>query len=118
MNSIFDVVGQDEHTVVVFSKCGESKANLNFNYDRTGYTGNWTISRDCNVQYVVIYHRSEHRNTIYKARVTGIEGPLVEALPQKRYRIKFADCKVIGTTNQSWPRFANSGANPVRYINR
>jgi hypothetical protein len=117
MNTIFDIVKEDESTVAVFSKRDESSANLAFNYDRTGYTGNWAIRTNPNVDYVVIYHRTGNKNTIYKARVTAIEGPLVETLPQKRYRIKFSNCKILGTTNHSWPRFAHCGANPVRYIN-
>jgi len=115
MKSINNILNKGERAVAVFTTHDEWSSNLKFNPDGTGYTGDWVLRKDPNVEVVFIYHRVESGNRIHKAKITSIEGPLAKH-KRKRYRIHFCDSKYLGNTDETWSDFADCGANPVKYF--
>ena len=81
---------------------------------RTGSTGDWVIDNDKVAKdlFIIIYLRQGGRNKIYKAIITE-----TKYIGDKRYRIYFEDYELLGETYANWHEFADSGTNPVRYIN-
>jgi len=117
MNSVIEIVGKNERVVAVFTTHDKWNSNLNINSNDTGYTGDWIMRKNPNVEVLVIYQRVEGVNNIYKGYITSIEGPLSQYVKSSRFKIHFKKIKLIGVTGSTWPEFANCGANPVRYIN-
>ena len=117
MNTVYEIIEKTERTIALFTTHDEWSSNLVFNSDRTGFTGDWKIRLQNNIEIVVIYHRIGGVNNIYKADIVNIEGPLPVHEDTNRYRIHFSNCKNFGTTESNWSVFADTGTNPVRYLN-
>ena len=117
MESVNEIIEGNERAVAVFTTHEMLSSNLRINGDNTGYTGDWVLRRNPNVDCVVIYHRQDMKNNIYKADITSIEGPLREYPDCNRYKIHFRNLQHCGVTLANWPEFADCGANPVRYLN-
>ncbi len=121
INSIYDLVEDNERTVAVFTTHDEWSSNLEINSNGTGFTGDWVLRRNPSVEYVIIYKRLINKNTvenyIYKGNITSIQGPLSKYIGRSRYIIKFSGLNLCGVTQENWSNFADCGANPVRYIN-
>jgi hypothetical protein len=117
MDSIFEIIEEDERVIAVFTTHDQWSSNLIINKDRTGSTGDWAIRSNPDVETVIIYHRVDGGNYIYKAKIVSIEGPLPKYKDRNRYKIYFSGCEDEGVTTNTWSDFANCGANPVRYIN-
>lgn len=79
----------------------------------TGSTGYWKVHPDKAVDCVIIYHRQDDgTNEIYKAMPVAYNGPDEE----NRYLIQLITVQSIGTTTSKWFTFADTQANPVRYL--
>lgn len=117
MKSIYEIIAQDEKVISVFTTHEEWNSSLHFKDDGTGFTGDWAIRKNPDVESIVIYHRYQSQNNIYKCHITSIEGPLSKYQGSKRYKIHFENYELLGSTKVSWSVFADCGANPVRYLN-
>ena len=84
----------------------------NLSLNTAGYTGNWVIAKNRNIEKIILYIREDVINKIYIADYNyreNIEG--------RRYRIYFKNLKFIENTTANWKDFANT-QNPIRYINK
>jgi hypothetical protein len=81
--------------------------------DHISKTGNWRISPKRSFEKVVVYYRCNNVNTI-------ILGDYIDRSPSpdpKRFIVRFSNAKEAGFTRLSWSEFAETGTNPVKYIN-
>ena len=111
--SAHDFIKSGEKIIVLYTQ-GEL---LEFGDDNTGLTGDWNIDPSHSIDRVIIYWRIEEsgyppRNTLYIANHAGVE--FVEE--KGRYKIKLAHVQYIGETKLMWDKFADAGANPIRYL--
>ena len=108
-----DVISSSQSAVIIFTH-GEG---LSIDPAGNGETGDWVLDPDNveEVDRVIIYLRRETEtvNRIYLGRYTGIRP---SELP-RRYILRFASLKEVGTTDANWLAFAGAGQNPVAYLN-
>jgi hypothetical protein len=82
----------------------------NLSLEKEGYTGNWVIAKNRDIEKIVLYVREDGVNKIYLANYTyreNIEG--------RRYRVYFKNLKFVENTISNWKDFANTQS-PIRYI--
>jgi hypothetical protein len=106
-----DLLYPGETALVLFTRGTQFQQYAN----GTGSTGYWKARPDKAVDWVIVYHRQEDRsNVLYKARPVAYNGPDAE----KRYLIQLTDVAEMGTTKTKWFAFADTHANPVRYLTK
>lgn len=104
-----DFVKPGEHIMVIFT----NGTLLEFGDDNTGITGNWGIHPHHSIDRVIIYMRDHlDINTLYIANHDGVE--FVDKI--EGYKIRLRHVQYVGKTNLNWNDFADTGANPVRYL--
>jgi len=113
-----DFIKPGENIIVIFTE----GILLEFGDDNTGLTGDWTIDPNHSIDRVIIYwriHESGYppRNTLYIANHAGVIF-VEEKEGHKRYKIKLAHIQYIGETKLMWDKFADTGANPIRYLSK
>lgn len=84
----------------------------NLSLRQEGYTGNWVVSENRDIEKIILYVREKGINKIYSADYAyrkNIEG--------RRSRIYFENLKFIENTMANWKEFANTQG-PVRYFNK
>ena len=108
-----EVIPTNQRAVVVFT-LGD---HLNYDGQGNGVTGNWKIRPDKldNIDKVIIYLRkpNDFGGRIYLATIVGFE----ESKQVGRYIIKFTNLEEVCATKSNWSEFANTGSNPVYYLN-
>ncbi|NIT13533.1 MAG: hypothetical protein GWN14_25100 [candidate division Zixibacteria bacterium] len=111
--SITELLQENETALAVFTR----GAYLEIRENNTGFSGNWVIDPDKEVDRLIIYKRNEtiepFVNDIYIADYIWPEGPISK---DKRYRIHFKNIEHVGTTPYKWKEFSGGGANPIKYI--
>jgi hypothetical protein len=113
LTSAFDLLMPGEKGMVIFTE----GHHFSFNRDGTGMTGYWVESPTRRVDRVIIYNRVASgqtcRNEVYTANHVGVvPGPNGDG----RYTIQLTEVVLAGTTRQDWHTFANTQANPIRYL--
>lgn len=106
-----DFIKSGESVLVIFT----NGTDLTFQQDgNTGLTGEWDINPNRLIDRVIIYQRNDetNTNTLHIANHDGVE----RAAREGRHNIKLAHVQYIGTTSANWAEFAETGANPIRYL--
>jgi len=86
------------------------RKNLSLNTE--GYTGNWVIAKNRDIEKIILYVREKGINKIYLANYNyreNIEG--------RRYRVYFKNLKFIENTTANWKNFANTQSH-IRYVDK
>ena len=106
-----DFIKPDENVIVIFTHGLHFILNED---DNTGSTGEWDINPNRSVNRVIIYLRNEqtHTNTLYIANHAGVE----PADRKGRHNIQLTHVQYIGATSANWKEFAETDANPIRYL--
>jgi hypothetical protein len=113
VGSLLDLLQPGESALAVLT----DGRNLKLNGDGSGSSGNWVIDPARQVDRFVIYYREGGAGDtarLYRGDYVGA-GPSPEA---GRSVVTFEGAEQVGVTRLSWPEFADTGANPVRYISR
>ncbi len=105
-----NLIKPGENVMVIFTH-GD---HFELHDDNTGSTGNWNINPIRLVERVIVYLRNKemNTNTVYIANYASVETTEEE----RKYKIQLAHVQYLGTTYMNWYEFADSGANPVRYL--
>ena len=104
-----DLLKEGESAVVIFTR----GSNFQVHGDGTGVTGYWKVTPQVDVDRVIIYRRQPDRtNEVYMAKPVAVRGPDEE----DRYSIELAAVQRVGATEAKWYQFAETQANPVRYL--
>ena len=113
-NHINEVINRSQSAIAVFTR----GMHLEIRSNNTGYSGNWVVDPDKEIDKIVLYKRDENVtppvNEIMMADYVWGEGPLEGG---RRYRIHFKNLEKIGVTDCNWKEFTDGGANPVQYFN-
>lgn len=106
-----DLLQPGETALVLFTRGSQFQQYAN----QTGSTGYWKVHPDKVVDWVIVYHRQEDRNNVlYKALPVAYNGPDTE----NRYLIQLTQVEEVGATKTKWFAFADTHANPVRYLTK
>jgi hypothetical protein len=111
LDSVFDVLEAGETAIVIFTR----ERQLVLRPDGTGYTGNWVVDLRRAYSRVVIYNRDKTEDaggdvilaTHVSTQASNEAGRCV---------VHFRDAVRRGRTAISWKEFADTGQNPVRYV--
>jgi 5-methylcytosine-specific restriction enzyme B len=109
--TVTELLPADTTAIVLFT---EGK-NFEIGDSGVGHTGAWHLNPDRRTDTVIIYFRGKSvgDNTLYQAEPAGVEGPNEE----KRYWIKLANIREVGTTRSNWHVFIGKPTNnPVFYV--
>jgi hypothetical protein len=113
LRSVTDLLVPGESALAVFTH-GQL---LSLNPDGTGSSGNWVIDPERRVDRFIVYSRSGPVGMpagVYRAEFVGA----AESAEPGRFVVNFRGVELVGVTRESWPEFADTGVNPVRYITR
>jgi hypothetical protein len=102
-----DLVDAGEKAVVIYTH----GANLVIDEHRDGQTGDWVISRNLEVDSVILYHATPQGVKVFKGTFAGIAGE-----NEGRRKIGFCGMQFVGRTDLNWHEFAGAWANPIKYI--
>lgn len=117
INRASDLLETGESAIVLFTK---GMYLVQINPDGSGSSGNWVTSPDHHPrpEKVIIYNRLSDKvpvqSEIYLANYDGAE----QSSARGRLIIRFQDANYMGTTNQNWYEFADTGPYPVRYLRK
>lgn len=84
----------------------------NLSLEKEGYTGNWVIAQNRNIEKIILYVREKGINKVYLADYAyrkKIEG--------RRSRVYFKNLEFIENTTANWTEFSNTQS-PTRYIDK
>jgi hypothetical protein len=113
LHSVIDLLAPGESALAVFTH----GRHFNLNPDGTGSSGNWVIDPERRVDRFIVYNRSGAAGVpaeVYRADFVGA----VQSAEPGRLVVNFRAAELAGVTRDSWPKFADTGVNPVRYIAR
>jgi hypothetical protein len=111
VRSLLDLLQPGESGLAVFTH----GRHFQLNSDGTGTSGNWVADSTRVVDRFVVYLRDGRAGVI--ARVFRADFAGAAPSPEAgRIVVSFRSAKQVGVTRASWPKFAHTGANPVRYI--
>lgn len=113
LRSVTDLLVPGESALAVFTH-GQY---FSLNPDGTGSSGNWVIDPARRVDRFIVYSRTGPAGRpaeIYRAVFVGA----AESGEPGRFVVNFRRAELVGVTRESWPQFADTGVNPVRYITR
>ncbi len=113
LRSVTELLTPDESALAVFTH----GRNFTLNPDGTGSSGNWVIDPERRIDRFIVYSRSGPAGVpaeIYRAEYVGA----AESTESGRFVVSFRAAELAGVTRESWPQFADTGVNPVRYITR
>jgi hypothetical protein len=107
-----DLVRRGESAVAIFT----DGTHFHSRADGTGTTGYWVISTRRKVDRVIIYHRRESidANDVY----LGSFERVVPSPHKGRNTIRFTGLRLLGSTELNWHKFASTGPNPIRYLDK
>jgi hypothetical protein len=106
-----DLLQAGETAVVIFTR----GSNFQIHADGTGVTGYWKVMPQGDVDQVIVYHRQPDKtNKVYTAKPVAVRGPDEE----DRYSIELSAVQQVGSTEAKWFQFAETQANPVRYLSQ
>lgn len=106
-----DLLRSGETALVLFTRGSQFQQHPSHN----GSTGYWKVDPATAVDCVIIYHRQEDRtNELYRTTPVAFHGPDAE----NRYLIQLTGVQPVGTTPSQWFEFADTQANPVRYLSK
>lgn len=105
-----DFIKPGESVIAIFTH----GMHFDLDDDNTGSTGQWKIAPNRPVARVIIYYRNDemNTNTLYIANHAGVE----PADREGRYTIQLTHVQYMGTTSTNWAEFAETGAQPIRYL--
>jgi hypothetical protein len=83
--------------------------------DGTGTSGNWKTRPPHTIDRFVVYCRDGSAGDVAQVYCADFIGttPSPEA---GRVVVQFRNARQLGITRQSWPKFADTGTNPVRCL--
>jgi len=85
------------------------------NPDGAGSSGYWNINPKRSVDRIMVYHKGgPNRKFLADLFIAEYDG--ATANKYGKFKVKFRDMKLAGTTNSKWQEFAGSGQSPVRYV--
>jgi hypothetical protein len=108
-----DLLSDGQSAIVVYTEGGQFVDN----HDGTGTTGWWEVEPGCEVNRVILYRRGaggKSDNDIYTAKFDGLEGPREDG----KFSIRLAELAFAGRSQSNWWVFAETQANPVRYVSK
>src|SRR5262249_23078430 len=111
VESLLDVLNPGETALAVFT----DGHNLQFNADGTGTSGNWVADPARVVARFVIYLRHGPAGDLAQVHRADFVGTAISPEPG-RIVVNFENAQQVAVTRASWPEFADTGANPVRYV--
>ena len=105
-----DFIKTGEKVMVVFTH----GIHFEIHDDNTGSTGWWKADINNIIDRVLIYYRNDKLNTneLYIANHAGVK----ESDADGRRNIKLEHIQCVGVTSHNWKEFAETDANPVRYL--
>jgi hypothetical protein len=109
--SLLELLRPGESALAVFT----DGRNFRLHGDGTGTSGSWVIDPARKVDRFIVYYREGSAGTaaqLYLADYIGA-APSPEA---GRYVVSFEGSSQVGVTRLPWPEFADTGANPARWI--
>jgi hypothetical protein len=113
LHSVTDLLVPGESALAVFTH----GRHFDLNPDGTGSSGNWVIDPERHVDRFIVYSRTGPAGVpaeVYRAVFVGAD----ETAEPGRFVVSFRGAELVGITRESWPQFADTGVNPVRYITR
>lgn len=113
LQSVIELLEPGESALVVFTH-GQ---HFNLDPDGTGSSGDWVIDPDRHVDRFIVYSRRGPAGgpaEVYRAEFVSA----AESAKPGRFVVNFSGAELVGVTRESWPQFADTGVNPVRYITR
>lgn len=112
MTKARDFIKSDEHILVVFTE----GMHFELSDGNTGVTGEWPVdpSHARSVDRVLVYHRNNEKNTndLYIANRVRVD----LSRREDRYNIQLSHVQYVGITPLNWHEFADTGAQPFRYL--
>ena len=112
--SLLDLLQAGESALAVLT----DGRNLKLKRDGSGTSGYWVIDPARQVDRFIIYCREGGAGDtaqLYRGDYVSTEPSTEDA---GRYAVTFEGAKQVGVTRLTWPKFADTGSNPVRYISR
>ncbi|SRR6266852_1524455 len=114
VSSALDLLESGESALVLFTR----GPRLSINPDASGSSGNWVLDCARQVDHVIIYNKRPYGDTsrvdVYLAEHTGT----AESSESGRYVVHFQNVRLVGEAGGNWHEFAETGANPVRFISK
>lgn len=106
-----DLLNEGETAMIIFTRGPEFVKHS----DGTGLTGYWKMSPRIDVDWLIIYLRKPNgSNEVYRAKPVAVKGPDENG----RSGIELAAIHFEGHTTATWYQFADTQANPVRYLQK
>jgi hypothetical protein len=113
LRSLADLLIPGESALAVFTH-GQ---HFSLNPDGTGTSGNWVMDPERRVDRFIVYSRTGPAGRPAEVYRTVFVGA-AESVEPGRFVVNFRGAELVGVTHESWPRFADTGVNPVRYFTR
>ncbi len=108
-----DLLKPGESAIVVFTHGPQ----LLIGPDDSGSTGNWKIRPSWNINRVVIYVRQTRHSAILNIWLADFV-KITDSPQLGRSVVHFKNAAEVGQTAVNWRDFAQTWANPVRFIKR
>jgi hypothetical protein len=109
-----DLLRPGETSLIVFTE----GRHLEFSPDGTGTSGNWVIDPERQVDRFILYVRPGEVGSLADVYRADYEAAAPAPVREGRFVVSFRAMERVGITRQDWAHFADTGANPVRYLSR
>lgn len=111
IDSVFNVLSAGDTAIVIFTR----NRQLHILPDGTGFTGSWVLNPARVYSRVVIYNRDDAHDA--GGDVSVAEHVDTRAAEEEgRFTVRFRNAERRGRTERDWKDFANTGQNPIRYV--
>lgn len=106
-----DLLQEGETAVIIFTRGPEFIRHP----DGTGLTGYWKLAPRIDVDWLIVYLRKvDGSNDVYRAKAVAVN----RRPDDDRAGIELTSIERIGQTSATWYQFAETQANPVRYLQK